>query len=450
MFFILKHGMAWLPLHSNGDGKTQRYILKALDKINRYFSDSVAHSVWFAVFSSAFLLFMCYVLDNFAYSILTGPTTGQKIELFNEFRGKIEDRNPEDYVFVNVAYDRELATVYDEDSFPKGEIDITNRGKLTDFLSQLGDSHKYVMVDVLLSDEFHTGSDSALIDVLSSTPRLILAKASGETPLDSALLPISAYVDYSGYILETNFVKYQFIKDGESTMPYRVWEALENPEPVKQWGPFFFSNNHLQWNSLILRFPIKLWSEKKSKEGNQKNVVREQVLHNLGSDILDMGVDIPRLVKDKIVVIGDFTANDMHDTYLGTMAGPVININALEALRNRDLEIPWTLIAFLFIFYGWISYLVIRNVPVGRIFLANIKGILRGTAAGPAVKSEEIVREEQNKSKVVRYFKSLVGFGLLFLIVSSVIYITTGIDVNVLLPSIWFSFLRGITNNLLS
>jgi hypothetical protein len=147
---------------------------------------------------------------------------------------------------------------------------------------------------------------------------------------------------------------------------------------------------------------------------------------NLGADILDLGVDIPSLVNDKIVVIGDFTENDIHDTYLGKIAGPIINLNAFEALQNNELEIPWALIFFLVTFYVMISYLMLRS----------------------PISTDRLLDKLHMNRTSIKYVLSFIGYSFIFTMVSGSIYLICGIDINVLIPTIWFTFLRGLTNKL--
>ena len=173
-----------------------------------------------------------------------------------------------------------------------------------------------------------------------------------------------------------------------------------------------------------LRFPIKLWNSHSVEETE----LQEKKILNLGADILDLGVDIPSLVRNKIVVIGDFSEDDIHDTYIGKVAGPVININALEALRNNELEIPWTLIVFLMVLYTIVCYLTIRQPMSTNKFLEKL----------------------HMNTPLVRYLLSFVGFSFLFSLIGGGIYLMSGMDINIILPALWFTLLRGYTNTFAS
>lgn len=373
-------------------------------------------SLWFSLITSMLLLLVCYFTDNIGYSILSGPSVGQRIEQFREFLGIAEDKVPEDYVFINIAYDRELVSVYDEYDLPKGEIDITNREKLNQFISEAS-GYRYMMVDVLLSDAYRSENDSLLIKTIENKKNIAIARSETSDLISYGLLPKAGYTDYSTDILETNFVKYEFSRHREPTMPLKAYREITGKDGYKSFGPFHFHNRRLSWKSLVLRFPTKLWNE--SVDGS--DMLKEKILLNLGSDILDTGMDINGLVKDKIVVIGDFTEDDIHDTYIGKIAGPIINMNALEALLRNELEIPWTLVLFLFVVYTVIIYCIIRNVTVINSLFKRIK------------------------NAILRYLLSFVGISFSLSIMAAIIYLSCGCDINILIPSLWFTFLGGIT-----
>lgn len=385
-------------------------------------NSSIFKLIAISIVNAIVLLLACYFTDNWKFSILTGPSVGQRIEQVKEVLGWADDRIPDDYVFINTAYDRELVPVFDEYGLPEGEIDITDRGKLAEFLSQLDNRHKYVMMDVLLSDRFQSDSDSLLIAGILNTERIGVARSSTAELLDKKLIPKSGYTDYATDIYETNFVKYEFLNGGNPTLPYKAF-LTENPEgEISSFGPFHFHNGRLTWKSLTLRFPVKLWNHTRPQDDDN---LQEKVVLNLGADILDMELDIPQLVKDKIVVIGDFREDDIHDTYLGKIAGPVINVNALEALRNNELEIPWWLIVFLLLLYTATTVFVL--FPRQPNYLIN-----------------KLLNHKWLNSKLLKFLLSYTGFTLFFAIISGIIYFAAGIDVNILLPSLWFTFLYGI------
>lgn len=128
------------------------------------------------------------------------------------------------------------------------------------------------------------------------------------------------------------------------------------------------------------------------------------------------------------MIIGDFTEDDIHDTYLGKIAGPVINLNALEALFRNELEIPWSLVAFLFMTYAAVSYMIVRRVSFAFV--------------------TKIVSKYSRRSLFTRYLISFLGTSALLTGMAMVIYLISGCDINIIIPSLWFTLLREFTNSL--
>lgn len=376
-----------------------------------------------SILNALAILFVCYLADNWSYSVLTGPSIGQRIELFKTYSGLSLEPDLDDYIFINIAYDKELVPVYDDYGFKKGEIDVTNRARLNEFLSQLKDSHKYIIFDVLLSKNYKSPFDSILIETILNTDRIVIAHSEKEVLPDTRLMDKSGFSDYSTHLLETNFVKYEFLKNDSNTIASKAYLDITHSPKVKKIGPFYIKNCHLQWKALTLRFPIKLWDNSYTEEDKNDNIFNEDRIFNLGTEILDLGIDIPTMIKDKIVVLGDFTEDDIHDTYMGKIAGPVINVNAMEALRNNELEIPWWLIIGLFILYTFITYVLLRRISF--FYVLN--------------------KLKLNKP-LLRYIISFIGLSVFFGFIGGIIYIISGKDINILIPAIWFTCLKWIIN----
>lgn len=148
----------------------------------------------------------------------------------------------------------------------------------------------------------------------------------------------------------------------------------------------------------------------------------EPQYYNLGSDILDTDIDTSSLTKDKIVVIGDFSENDIHDTYIGKIAGPIINLNAFYALTNDNLSIPYAEIFFLLLLYFTISLFLMKEVSVNSLF--------------PFVK--------KIKSKTFDFLLSFIGLSFSLSGISLLWYTLFDLDINILIPSLYFSIFGTI------
>lgn len=358
---------------------------------------------------------LCYSVDNLPYSFVGDATLGQRFEQFKQLFSQKDDEIPSELLLINVAYDRELVEINDEFGLPKGNIDITNRCKLIELLSRLNDSdYKYIILDVSFSNEHHTPQDSALFSLIRNMDRIVVAKSETIQIADSILFKKARYSDYSTHISESNFVKYEYIRNGEPALPYQVYLDLHGSK-IRSFAGFHFFQGRLANKSIVLRHPIKLWNKFNTVSDN--TFIAEPQYYNLGSDILDIGIDISSLAKNKIVVIGDFTENDLHDTYLGKIAGPIININAFYALVNDNLSIPYTEIGVLFLLYFAISFVIMKGISI-KTLLPFVKNI---------------------KSKTFDFLLSFIGLSFVLTIIALLWYIMFGLDINILIPSLYFS-----------
>lgn len=132
---------------------------------------------------------------------------------------------------------------------------------------------------------------------------------------------------------------------------------------------------------------------------------------------MDTDIDLNMLFKDKIILIGDVCENDIHDTYLGKVAGPVINLNAYYALANDDLSIAYAEIILLFLIYFGISFSIIK-----RYTILNL-----------------IPYFKRFKSKTFLFFLSFLSLSILFSVIGVFGYIIMGMEVNILVPSLYFT-----------
>lgn len=358
---------------------------------------------------------LCYFIDNLPYSFIGDATIGQHFEQIKQFLNPSSDEIPSDLLLINVAYDRELVEVADEFGFPKGNIDITDRSKLCTILTQLKHSdYKFIILDVSFSKEYQTDRDSALFNLIREMDNIVISKSDNFEIADSILMGKARYSDYSTHISESNFVKYEFIRHGEPTMPYQVYQDLYG-NSISSFAGFYFFNGRLANKSAVLRFPITLWNKLKI-QGKSEELGQLQY-YNLGSDMLDMNVDIHEMAKDKIVVIGDFCENDIHDTYLGKIAGPIINLNAFYALVNDNLSISYIEIIYLLLLYFTISLYFLKGIDIKRYI--------------PFAKKAH--------SKTVSFIFSFIGLSFVLTFIGIFCYILFGWDINILIPSIYFS-----------
>lgn len=390
-----------------------------MTKTKRFYNKikSNTFTLLWSVVSATAVFLLCYFIDNLPYSFVGDATIGQHIEQVKQYFGTDTDSVPSDILLINIAYDRELVDVVDEFGFHKGNIDITDRAKLLEILKRLKKTdYKYILLDVAFASGYETSTDSALFSLIASMDNILIPKSENISLSDNKLYDKARYSDYSTHIAEYNFVKYEFLRNQEITAPYQLYLDIYHNE-IKKWGPFYFFNGKLANKSVVLRHPIKLWN-KYSINGESKNLGASKYF-NLGSDILELDLDISEIANKKIVIIGDFTENDIHDTYMGKISGPAIIINAFYALKNDNLSLPYWYILFIIVLYTIISFCIIKRISFFSKFPIRKK----------------------IKSKTINFLISSLSITTLLTCNAVLIYIFFDLECNILIPSIYFSAL---------
>jgi hypothetical protein len=66
---------------------------------------------------------------------------------------------------------------------------------------------------------------------------------------------------------------------------------------------------------------------------------------------------IESILKNKIVLVGDYEDNDIVETIYGDMPGPLILVNIYESILNKDYQISGFFVLYLFVGYFFISFI---------------------------------------------------------------------------------------------
>ena len=230
------------------------------------------------------------------------------------------------------------------------------------------------------------------------------------------MLAKMALNDYSITITGTNFKRYEYLRNGQKSVPLYAYHELTG-NSINRHLFLYISNHKLCYNSLFITFPIEDWSE----FDEQQN----KVYYNLGSDLLEnySETDIGILTNGKYVIIGDMV-EDMHDTYSGAKPGSVITYYAFLALMNGEHYVSYALLVFLGLLYFIISMSLFEN-----------KSII-----------EKIPFVKKSRSKAVHFCASLLKYSLLLLIAMIILNILFGISTSIILPSIYFAIQKTYIN----
>lgn len=312
------------------------------------------HAVIASAITALAMLVITYLVSNISVAFTEDPEIIEKANaLYTGLTGHEPEPVPDSMLFVNIAYDKQLIPVMDNDGFEMGNIDITDRHALYEFLNTLAEktNYKYISLDVFFDKRFKSENDKMLFDLISKMPRIVIPHhANAELANHKALQKKSSMSDYTTTFFSKIFFKYPFIDNGDYSVALKMYTDITKNE-ISNFGPFYFDNGHLMTKN-VFGYQDIMFEEAYDEEGNKN-------YYNLGADILLDPTMINTLVKGKYVIIGDFCLNDMHECVQGEISGPLITANSFISLmngRHRVSLIYALLMCCLFFIFAYTIY----------------------------------------------------------------------------------------------
>lgn len=326
-------------------------------------------------------------------------------------------QNTEDYdsvFFINTGIDKQLAPVESFDSIV-GHIPITDREALLKFLNIAeGSGYKYIIMDIRFEEGLHTPADSALFSKIASLPLISISdhRADDEYSIaDSVLMPRAAMADYRSSMY-SGFTRFEFLQDGRESVPLRVYRELTG-KGMEQKGPLYFSDGKLCYNLQFVRMPIEA-AEKYGRWGEVKyRYLSANILWDYPPE------ELRGMMKNKIVIIGDFD-NDVIQTYIGDVPGPLVLYYSYKVLERGAHRVNLIYMLSLFVIYTLVCYCILSGGNVIR----------------------KITEKLKITSPLTLFILSLGGWGLLLGFIKVIVYLTLGLSYIALLPSLMFSLLE--------
>lgn len=287
----------------------------------------ILHSRWLricgAIISTIIMLLLVFLGDRSMQSLGGEGTSMQHLHLVELILKGESLSIPDRYLAVNIGYDRELVDISDDYGMPVGNTDITDRRHLAMLLDSLrGLNYSAIVLDVNLDTRYRSPHDSMLMAAIGTLPRIVVsAHTDVESMVDNSKTGLA---DYSTNMSDNNFTKYPYIIDGCESVALKTFRMAGGESDIAA-GKFSFEQP-----VVYLMLPIT-GSSPYDEEG-------EKTWYNLGTDILHVydRETLGKLVDERIIVIGDYCNADIHNTYAGDISGPIILINAIEALEHRD------------------------------------------------------------------------------------------------------------------
>ena len=399
--------------------------------------------VTYKIYNVIALLCLTYFLNNCSIPLSGSETSTFKIYEYTKrfFSDKIESTTDgkwslykTDYswnksiTLISTSFDLTLVDYYGGRDFPQGKVAITDRKDLYDFLKiayQEG-TYKYIIVDIAL-DEKGTIYDDSIARLIPQMNNIVVAR-SRKFGLTDSLLTKSGWVDYYKMPYETGFVKYDFGTNERQSLALRIYNESNKRNAITSiCGLLFFDGLRLCKKTSPLDYDIRFILQENDTPDSQK-IAGIYAYQNLGTDFQDDTENdtgkitniekVKKCINDKIVVIGDFLGNDIHETYVGKMSGALINLNAYLTLQKGGHLVNIFHVILLFIFY-FILYMIIEY--------RNKLSLLIGVAKiGP--------------SDFLQIIVSVVGWGTLFNIIALVLYLFFDTFFNPWIPTLWFTF----------
>lgn len=315
--------------------------------------------IWSVVIAIGFLIFS-YCITNLDFSVSGEKALLYRFELVRNYLFPRENTVNDSILLIDVSFDKTPVKATDEYDLPIGDIQITDRQKLLELLQEFKkrDDYKYILLDVFFGQKGNTSQDSALYATICSMPRIVIPCHSDEALADSSLRDKAGFADYTTTYKEGSFVKYPYMSADGISLPLKMYEDVTGWSIHKRW--FVYTDGwRLVRKSVVLTFDINAKSAY-NEEG-------EKVLYYLGADILgndeERGLlyEMPELTKDKYIVIGAFQGDDSHSTYIGSVSGTLINLNAYFSLLHNHHVVSITLVVILFCAFVMLAYLTLTR-----------------------------------------------------------------------------------------
>lgn len=328
---------------------------------------------------SLFLCIFCYTIDNQPYNLLERSQLYYLLE--RPFRPKAQSYDT-NVCFINVSHDRQLVYI-NPDDHDAGNTDITDRRKLLQFLRKVeedGVKYKYIMMDIRFDKELKTEYDDSLFHQIARMPNIVIAHhyygGKDDQIADPVLRPKVGMSDYQILGNVSNFSRYTFLQEKRPSLVLKMYDDyIGQPTSIKQWGnlPVYFSERHLCANSPMLYISGTIYSIMNLPAPEEDNdmtlfdyMAAYPYYEDLGADFLLLdGRDWNADMDGKYIVVADFE-NDIHDTYVGKVPGAYISWMAYKYLLSRRHILSWTYVFLSLVVYTLIIYFLFYINSVAR------------------------------------------------------------------------------------
>ncbi len=330
-----------------------------MSKVKKFFQNKMFRLIGLSSIIALPLLFGTIFMSSQSWTLGGEKTLLMWFEHFCNDNQTNQNEWEDSLLLIDVHDDKTLVTLYDEDSLKYGTEIAVNHAHLYRLLQDLhkADNYRYIVLDVFLDDEISQSDDSALYQLITSMPRIVVARSS--QPLaDSCLYSKAGTAQYSTTLWENDFVKYTYIINEQRSMPLFMYEELTGRR-IEQKGTFLCEEGNLVQRNVILTYNI-VWNNRLSDRRLYSDMLCEEDP--------DASTIQPSKSDGKYVLIGDFKS-DIHNTFLGEMPGAIINFNAYCSLLNGHHRISLWYLFNLYVVFVLLVFLTIHRIKFSRIVM---------------------------------------------------------------------------------
>lgn len=273
---------------------------------------SAAHALLLALFT---LIWMNLSWEFGDEVIVARINQIARYEVFNP-TNKVVEQFKKDLLLVNTSYDKTLVDF--EDDYGAGRRAVTDRKMLADFFHTINESSQppsLVVVDFIFDSE--SPDDSLLRAELGKVKNLVISSEVGEDgkavmPWPGLNFALAQYETTTG-----TFLKFNLVDDTVHYLPAAMYHETKG-DRFTEWAGLVRTYPGWWMNSFIVDLPVR-----KAHIDNG-----EVLIWNLGEALNFSPDDVKAMVQNKVIIVGDFYAYDIHQTLLGEQPGPLIVANA--------------------------------------------------------------------------------------------------------------------------
>ena len=372
-----------------------------------------------AIINAVIVLLLSYWFGNVQMPL--GGEMSLAVKLLTRLQSENKEKSGEmkSFLFVNTCYDIDTIP-YFKHGQQEGYRSVTRRADLYKFLKYLYDSnnYKYVLLDIRM-DKFPPGYNvytDSLISLISTMPRIAVARSDYFELADSCLYACAGGVDYLINGIESGFSKFSIMQNETPSMPLKMYQDIHQRSIQACMGGLFYRDGYKLCRRTFIP-TMKISSNDLNPTHIKKNETAWTYvkLDEMASHCLH------NLYDEKIIVIGDLFNSDSHDTYIGRLPGAVINANIYLNCKQEKHVVKLAYVLLLGLFYIVLFLLIIISNEYNRISKSDFW-----------------------HSDVFKIILSFLESGFVLSLLAVFVYCVTDSIMNIMFPVLWFTIVPKI------